>query len=51
MWVFPARPETPLPDVFLRYAQKAEIPIMLLPETIENGREKWIETWTDVVLR
>lgn len=51
MWVFPANPETPLPDVFLKYAQKAEAPIMLLPEAIENGREKWIETWTDVVLR
>lgn len=51
MWVFPANPETPLPDVFRNYAQKAQAPIMLLPETIENGREKWIETWTDVVLR
>ena len=51
MWVFPAIPETPLPDVFLKYAQKAEAPIMLLPEEIETGREKWIETWTDVVLR
>ena len=51
MWVFPANPETPLPDVFHKYAQKAEDPIMLLPETIENGREKWIETWMDVVLR
>ena len=51
MWVFPAIPETPLPDVFLKYAQKAEAPIMLLPEKIEAGREKWIENWTDVVLR
>ncbi len=51
MWVFPANPETPLPDVFLKYAQKARAPILLLPDTIEDGREKWIETWTDVVLR
>lgn len=51
MWVFPAISETPLPDVFLKYAQKAEAPIMLLPEEIEAGREKWIENWTDVVLR
>jgi len=51
MWVFPANPETPMPDVFLKYAKKAEAPIMLSPETIENGREKWIEAWTDVVLR
>jgi len=51
MWVFPAIPETPLPDVFLKYAQKAEAPIMLLPKEIETGREKWIEAWTDAVLR
>jgi len=51
MWVFPANPATPLPDVFLEYAQKAEAPIMLLPEKIEAGRENWIESWTDVVLR
>ncbi len=51
MWVFPANPETPLPDVFFKYAQKAEAPTILLPEAIENGREKWIEAWTDVVLR
>ena len=51
MWVFPANPETVLPDVFRKYAQKAAFPIMLQPETIEKGREKWIEAWTDVVLR
>jgi len=51
MWVFPANPETVLPDVFLKYAQKAEAPVMLQPETIEKGRENWIEAWTDVVLR
>lgn len=51
MWVFPANPETPMPDIFLKYAQKAEAPIMLSPATIEKDREKWIETWTDVVLR
>jgi thiamine transport system substrate-binding protein len=51
MWVFPANPETLLPDVFLKYVQKAESPVMLPPEAIEEGREKWIEAWTDVVLR
>ena len=51
MWVFPADPETPMPDVFLKYAKEAQAPVMLLPETIEKGRENWIETWTDVVLR
>ena len=51
MWVFPADPNTPLPEVFRKYAEKAEKPVMLSPEAIETGREKWIDAWTDVVLR
>jgi thiamine transport system substrate-binding protein len=51
MWVFPAVPGTPLPDVFRKYTRQAQNPVLLTPEQIENGREKWIESWTDVVLR
>ena len=51
MWVFPARSGTPMPEVFLKYAKFAEAPVMLSPETIEKGREQWVEAWTDVVLR
>lgn len=51
MWVFPADPKVPLPDVFLKHTRKAKNPVVLSPESIEKGREKWIEAWTDVVLR
>ena len=51
MWVFPAVTKTPLPDVFVQYTRKAQAPVMLTPGAIEGGREKWIEAWTDVVLR
>ncbi len=51
MWVFPALPDTPLPEVFRKYTRQAENPVLLTPEKIEKGREKWIESWTDVVLR
>ena len=51
MWVFPAVSGTPLPDVFAKHTRKAEKPILLAPEAIDIGREKWIESWTDVVLR
>lgn len=51
MWVFPADQNTPLPDVFLKYARKAQKPVMLSPLMIENGRQEWVENWTDVVLR
>ena len=51
MWVFPAVAGTPLPEVFRKHTRQAQNPVLLTPEQIENGREKWIETWTDVVLR
>jgi len=51
MWVFPADPSVPLPDVFKKYTRTAEKPVLLTPESIETGREKWLEAWTDTVLR
>jgi thiamine transport system substrate-binding protein len=50
MWVFPADPQVPLPDIFLKYTKQAEAPVMLSPSTIEKNRERWIESWTEVVL-
>ena len=51
MWVFPAVADTPLPEVFRKYTRQAENPVRLTPQAIEKNREKWIESWTDVVLR
>ncbi|MGB5985415.1 MAG: thiamine ABC transporter substrate-binding protein [Desulfobacterales bacterium] len=51
MWVFPAVKETPLPEVFVKHGRQAADPVLLSPEAIEGGRERWIETWTDIVLR
>jgi len=51
MWVFPAVQGAPLPEVFTKYTQQAREPVLLTPEAIEAGREQWIETWTDIVLR
>ena len=51
MWVFPAVGKTPLPEVFTKHTELAQDPILLTPEAIEAGRRKWIEAWTEVVLR
>ena len=51
MRVFPANPTVPLPDVFIKYTRQADNPVMLTPEAIEAGREKWLEEWTETVLR
>ena len=51
MWVFPANQEAELPPVFTSFAQQAHDPAILAPDEISANREKWIEGWTDVVLR
>jgi thiamine transport system substrate-binding protein len=51
MFVFPANTEAVLPPVFSKYAVVAETPAQVDPAAIEADREKWIEAWTDAVLR
>jgi thiamine transport system substrate-binding protein len=50
MFVFPARADTELPEVFTRFAAVAEEPLELDPVTIEAGRDRWTERWTEIVL-
>jgi thiamine transport system substrate-binding protein len=50
MWVYPARTGTPLPDVFVKYAQVPSEPAQISPEQIEANRERWLQEWTDTVL-
>lgn len=51
MFVFPANRQAELPEVFVEHGQAAPEPISLPPERIGAERERWIEEWTDVVLR
>lgn len=51
MWVFPANKEAELPQVFVDFAQQAQVPAAMAPEDIAANREVWIEGWTDAVLR
>jgi thiamine transport system substrate-binding protein len=51
MFVFPVVKDTPLPDVFVRYAQVPPKPLILDPATIGANRDRWIGEWTDAVLR
>ncbi len=51
MFVFPANRDAVLPDIFVKHAKMAERPVMLSSETITKNREKWIEDWTETVLR
>ncbi len=51
MFVFPANPKARLPEVFVKYARVTDTPATVDPEAIEVNRDKWIEAWTNTVLR
>jgi thiamine transport system substrate-binding protein len=51
MFVFPTNRKATLPEVFIKFAVVAEKPAVVAPAAIEKNREKWLEAWTDAVLR
>ncbi|NTU79398.1 MAG: thiamine ABC transporter substrate-binding protein [Chloroflexales bacterium] len=51
MFVYPADPAASLPKVFTSFAEVPAQPEGLSAEQIEQGREAWIEQWTEIVLR
>ncbi|RDI96072.1 thiamine ABC transporter substrate-binding protein [Meiothermus sp. QL-1] len=50
MWVYPARRDARLPEVF-RFAEVPPQPARLSPQQIRQNRERWIREWTQVVLQ
>jgi thiamine transport system substrate-binding protein len=51
MFVYPVNPDAKLPDEFVKYASVAESPATLDPALIAANREKWINDWTEAVLK
>jgi len=51
MFVFPANSRAQLPEVFVKYAVVADKPAVVPPAAIEKNRNRWIEEWTNTVLR
>jgi thiamine transport system substrate-binding protein len=51
MFVYPVHPDAALPDEFKKYAQAPSQPATLAPEEIAANRDRWIQEWTDVVLK
>lgn len=51
MFVFPARTDVALPDVFVEHAVLPERPLTMDPARIDAGREGWIGRFTATVLR
>ncbi|WP_337843928.1 thiamine ABC transporter substrate-binding protein [Thermus sp.] len=50
MWMYPARRDARLPEVF-RFAPEPLGSVRLDPRRMAEGRERWIEEWTKVVLQ
>ena len=51
MFVYPVLPGAALPEEFTKYAQAPAQAATLPPEEIAANRDRWIQAWTDVVLR
>lgn len=51
MFVFPANETAVLPPEFVQYSAIPANPATLDPATIAANRERWIEAWTEVMLR
>lgn len=49
MFVFPVSDEAAVPPEFEPYAGGAAL--ALAPEAVEENRERWVDEWTDIVLR
>jgi thiamine transport system substrate-binding protein len=51
MFVLPVREDVALPESFERHALRPQAPVTMEPSEIDAGRERWIDEWTDTVLR
>lgn len=51
MFVYPVNPNATLPDEFVNYAQAPAQTAGLSPSEIASNRDRWIQEWTDVVMK
>ena len=51
MFVYPANPEAPLPELFQKFAPVPADPAVLPPDEIARKRDQWIQEWTRIVQR
>lgn len=51
MYVFPVNPEAKLDPTFEKYMAVPEQPARVSPEDIAANRDRWVQAWTEAVLR
>ncbi len=50
-FVYPANPQAKLPEAFTKWSSTAQEPANLSPDAIAKNRDRWIEEWTNEVLK
>ncbi len=51
MFVYPVNPAAALPEAFVKYAQAPAQTASLPPDLIASNRDRWIQEWTDAVMK
>lgn len=51
LFVYPANTKAKLPAEFLKYSMRPELPLQIDPKLIAENRTKWLDIFTDKVLR
>ncbi|NJC96716.1 MAG: thiamine ABC transporter substrate-binding protein [Anaerolineae bacterium] len=51
MFVYPVNPVAVFPEAFVKYAQAPAQTATLAPDVIAANRDRWIQEWTDVVMK
>ena len=50
LFVFPVNKKATLPDLFTKFAVAPKDPLTLEPADIEKNRDKWLNSWRDIIL-
>jgi thiamine transport system substrate-binding protein len=51
MFVYPVNPQAKLPELFTQFAPLPNEPVVLDSAEIDANRERWVQAWTEAVLR
>lgn len=51
LFVYPVDPSVPLPEVFTDFAVVPDAPLSIPAADIDANRERWLDEWTQLVLR
>ena len=51
MFVYPVREGVELPPAFVEHALVPADPLSLPPDEIDANRDRWVDEWTEIVVR